>query len=214
MDVQSSGTADGTRVWQYTCNSSSVAQKWIIQVDGTLKNPNSGKCLQPVAGGTTDGTKLEIRTCAGTAIQKWGVRPISIMQNQSTSTLCLDSANGQVAAGTSGWMWNTTCDYSTDQQLEFVQTTPGSNEGTYAMYNRALCIATQNAGTANGTKVIVTACSGNANQQWIRQPDSTLKDVNSGKCMQPVGGATANGTLMEIQPCTTAAIQKWNFALF
>jgi hypothetical protein len=64
-------TANGSQVAYYGCGSSSNAgQKWEY-VGGTLRNPNSGKCLQPVGGSTVNLTKLEIQPCDGSTMQQW-----------------------------------------------------------------------------------------------------------------------------------------------
>ena len=44
LDVSGGGTADGTKIQLWTCNGSG-AQNWTPQSDGTLRNPQSGKCL-------------------------------------------------------------------------------------------------------------------------------------------------------------------------
>ena len=69
LDVRSSGTANGTEVQLWTCNGTG-AQRWVSQDGGTLKNPQSNKCL--AGGAKPNGTQLEIQTCdAGKAGQRW-----------------------------------------------------------------------------------------------------------------------------------------------
>lgn len=70
LDVQSSGTAMGTAVGTYGCNGSG-AQKWVLQPNGTLLNPNSGYCLDNPDGTTVDGTGLRIWDCNGSAAQRF-----------------------------------------------------------------------------------------------------------------------------------------------
>ena len=41
------------------------------QADGTVRNPQSGKCLDAAGGSTADGTALHIWDCNGAANQKW-----------------------------------------------------------------------------------------------------------------------------------------------
>ncbi|WP_235854343.1 ThuA domain-containing protein [Nonomuraea aridisoli] len=65
LDVSDGGTADGTRVQIWDC-AGVGAQNWTIEADGTLKNPQSGKCLDG-----SDAAQLVIRTCDGGAAQKW-----------------------------------------------------------------------------------------------------------------------------------------------
>lgn len=78
LSVVGNGTANGTAVDALSCNvSSNPGQVWevtsAIDTGGftTLKNPNSGKCVQPVGGATASGTKLEIQPCTTATAQKW-----------------------------------------------------------------------------------------------------------------------------------------------
>ncbi len=50
-------------------------QKWQAGTDGSLKNTNSGLCLDDPNSSTTEGTRLQIYTCNGTAAQKWTLPP-------------------------------------------------------------------------------------------------------------------------------------------
>ena len=50
LDVDAAGTANGTTVDLYTCNGT-AAQVWVPQSNGSLLNPNSGKCLDDTGYG-------------------------------------------------------------------------------------------------------------------------------------------------------------------
>ena len=65
------GTAAGTAVQLWDCNGTG-AQQW-SHTSGTqaLRNPQSGRCLQPVGRVQTDGTRTEIANCDGSAVQRW-----------------------------------------------------------------------------------------------------------------------------------------------
>jgi hypothetical protein len=54
----------------WTCNNSG-AQQWTAPGDGTLHNPQSGRCLDAAGGGTADGTPVIIFDCGGGANQSW-----------------------------------------------------------------------------------------------------------------------------------------------
>ncbi|WP_103348906.1 RICIN domain-containing protein [Amycolatopsis sp. CA-128772] len=66
-------TADGTPVQLYDCNGS-AAQTWQPRGDGSVLNPQSGKCLDDPGSSTTPGTQLVIRACTGGANQRWTLR--------------------------------------------------------------------------------------------------------------------------------------------
>src|SRR5690606_17388974 len=65
LDVAGGDTADGTRVQIWECNNTG-AQNWTVEQDGSLKNPQSGRCLDG-----SDAAQLVIRTCDGSANQKF-----------------------------------------------------------------------------------------------------------------------------------------------
>ncbi len=69
LDVDAAGTANGTTVDLYTCNGTG-AQTWIPQSNGSLVNPNSGKCLDDTGFGGS-GTQVQIWSCTGGTNQKW-----------------------------------------------------------------------------------------------------------------------------------------------
>jgi beta-glucanase (GH16 family) len=70
MDVASAGTANGTQVQLYDCNGSG-AQKWQAGANGSLVNPQSGRCLDATGPSSANGTRLQIWDCAGSANQQW-----------------------------------------------------------------------------------------------------------------------------------------------
>ncbi|HWG27748.1 GH12 family glycosyl hydrolase domain-containing protein [Actinospica sp.] len=69
LDVNGAGTANGTAVDLYTCNGTG-AQVWEPQSNGTLLNPESGKCLDDTGFGGS-GTQAQIWTCGGSSNQVW-----------------------------------------------------------------------------------------------------------------------------------------------
>ena len=73
--MTSSGTANGTAVQLYDCNNS-VAQVWVPQADGTLKSPNSGRCLDvgTAAGTIANTTPIDIEDCTASITQQWAAQ--------------------------------------------------------------------------------------------------------------------------------------------
>ncbi|MEU4564122.1 RICIN domain-containing protein [Actinoplanes sp. NPDC023936] len=71
MDVKGGGLApNGTIVQTWTCHNG-PSQKFVLQGDGTLKNPASGKCVDIPNSNRNDGAKLNIWTCGTGLNQKW-----------------------------------------------------------------------------------------------------------------------------------------------
>ena len=73
MDINGGGTADGTTVDLYDCNGT-AAQVFIPQSNGSLYNPQSGKCLDDTGWSTRrgpssrSGTALATRTSSGACL--------------------------------------------------------------------------------------------------------------------------------------------------
>ena len=67
-------------------------QKWERRSDGTIRNPQTGKCLEIAGFGSDDGTPLQIWECVGGDNQKWVLEPDGRIRNPKTSK-CADSAN-------------------------------------------------------------------------------------------------------------------------
>ena len=56
----------------WTCNGAARTRTGPPQSDGTLRNPQSGKCLDVSGNNSADGTVVHLWTCiAGAANQKW-----------------------------------------------------------------------------------------------------------------------------------------------
>ncbi|NUR70397.1 MAG: RICIN domain-containing protein, partial [Hamadaea sp.] len=62
----------GVQVQLYDCNGTG-AQVWQQQADGSLRNPQSGRCLDSPSGATANGTRLQIWDCNGSAAQKFAL---------------------------------------------------------------------------------------------------------------------------------------------
>jgi Ricin-type beta-trefoil lectin domain/Lytic transglycolase len=72
MGVHHGATANGTTVDLYHCNNTG-GQAWQPLSDGSLLNPQSGKCLDDTGWSTTPGTQLQIWSCTDAANQHWAL---------------------------------------------------------------------------------------------------------------------------------------------
>lgn len=70
LDVTAASTANGAQLQLYDCNGTG-AQQWVLQSDGSIKNPQSGRCMDSPSGATANGTRLQIWDCNGSAAQKF-----------------------------------------------------------------------------------------------------------------------------------------------
>ncbi|MFE1260771.1 lectin [Streptomyces albogriseolus] len=110
LDVDNAGTADGTRVQIYTCNSS-AAQRWTVSGDGTLRA--LGKCLDVSGGGTADGTRVQLWACNGTGAQVWAAQSDGTVRNPQSGK-CLDASGGTWEDRTPVHLW--TCHTGPNQK--------------------------------------------------------------------------------------------------
>ena len=62
--------AQDTPVELYACDAGVGGQVWQQQSDGSLLNPQSGRCLEATGGASANGTRLRIHDCDGSAGQK------------------------------------------------------------------------------------------------------------------------------------------------
>ncbi|MFV2103735.1 glycoside hydrolase family protein [Micromonospora sp. LOL_024] len=94
VDIQWSGTVNGTPVQLWDCNGTN-AQNWAgIGRQGTLRA--LGKCLDVAGGSHTDGARVQLWDCNGTEAQSW--IPDNGQLINTGSGKCLDA--GGAATGT------------------------------------------------------------------------------------------------------------------
>ncbi|MEV7326634.1 ThuA domain-containing protein [Micromonospora sp. NPDC093244] len=101
LDVRNAGTADGTQIQIYTCNSS-AAQTWTVTPNSTIKA--LGKCLDVSGSGTADGTKIQLWTCNGSGAQNWAAQSDGTLRNPSSGK-CLDVSGNNSADSTIVHLW-------------------------------------------------------------------------------------------------------------
>ncbi|GIJ76681.1 hypothetical protein Xph01_11130 [Micromonospora phaseoli] len=90
VDVQWSGTANGTTVQLWDCNGTH-AQNWAgVGNRGTLRA--FGKCLDVAGGSHRDGTRVQLWDCNGTAAQSWLPKNGRLVNTGSGK--CLDAFGG------------------------------------------------------------------------------------------------------------------------
>jgi len=101
LDVNQSGTANGTAVQLWTCNGTG-AQSWRLAADGTIRA--LGKCLDVSGSGTANGTLTQLWDCNGTGAQQWLVSSANDLVNPHASK-CLDAIGSSSNDGTRLQIW-------------------------------------------------------------------------------------------------------------
>jgi len=135
-------------------------------------------------------------------------QPYSYDDNLSVSTgttvgvgsgRCLDDT-GNPTNGVQVYIWDCTRG-NANQQFSYTSAAQLQIAGK--------CLDANGQGTANGTKVILWTCNGQANQQWKLSVNGTITGVQSGLCLDVSGAATANGSLVQLWFCNGQANQEW-----
>jgi hypothetical protein len=130
---------------------------------------------------------------------------ISAAINGTTVGTVTDSsyASGMVGLGTSG--------YQTDQFDNLSVTLVGSATPTgpiVAGDDTADCVDANGGSSANGTKIQMWPCNGNASSQsWTMASNGTVQ-IN-GNCLDITNASYTNGTLIEEWTCNGGANQQW-----
>ncbi|MFG3227215.1 ricin-type beta-trefoil lectin domain protein [Kitasatospora sp. NPDC048194] len=84
LDVVKGGTDNNTAVQLYQCNNTG-AQQWVPgPYPGTLKNPQSGRCLADPASNRTPRTQVIIYDCLNIADQKWAATSGNVLPAAQT----------------------------------------------------------------------------------------------------------------------------------
>jgi GH25 family lysozyme M1 (1,4-beta-N-acetylmuramidase) len=110
---------------------------------------------------------------------------------------CLDDPSGRTASGTRLQVWR--CLGDAYQRWTVVQ------DGTLRI--NGACLA--EAGTGNGSAVVLNVCDRTSGQRWQVGTSGQLVNTASGRCLDDTGWGTANGTLVQMWACTGGADQHW-----
>jgi len=71
------------------------------------------------------------------------------------------------------------------------------------------CLGANNKGTTNGTTVVIGDCTGQPDQQWNVNANSSVTGVQSNLCMDANAKGTANGTKIILWSCNGQTNQQW-----
>ena len=199
LDLDGDGTANGTKLELWDCNTAG-GQQWVPTADGGLLNPQSGRCLDDPSGNTADGTPLQLYDCqANDVAQQFRVFTPII----GPGGKCLDVAGNDVGGDGAGIdLWDCIGNHTdnccglhaaADQQLSL------NPNGTITTLGR--CLDLDGDGTVNGTQLELWDCNSAGGQQWVPQANGELLNPQSGRCLDDPSGNTANGTLLQLYDC-------------
>jgi hypothetical protein len=111
MDVQASGSTDGTNIQSWTCNGTGAQAFRAEGIAGgrfRLINTSSGKCVDVRSSGSADGTNIQLWTCNGTGAQSFQIEDQAdgnVRLINSPNGKCIDVAAAGTANGTNIQLW-------------------------------------------------------------------------------------------------------------
>jgi hypothetical protein len=131
LDVQGAGSANFTRIQQYSCNGTGAQLFRVDDIGGgnvRLVNPESNKCVDINGAGTTNGTQVQLYDCNGTGAQSYVLQDrgnglTSLMNPHSGK--CVDVSGASNADSANVQLWD--CNGTVAQQWNF--TAAGGSSG-------------------------------------------------------------------------------------
>jgi beta-glucanase (GH16 family) len=103
VDVASAGTANGTAIQLYDCNST-TAQSWTWNSDGSVRA--LGKCMDVSGGSTANGAQVQLYDCNGSGAQGWTYNSSTGQIVNPQANKCLDATGASSANGTRLQIWD------------------------------------------------------------------------------------------------------------
>ncbi len=225
VDVNNGGTADGTNIWQWTCNGTGAQRFQFTNVANNIyeiRNVNSNKCVDVSNGGTANGTNVQLWTCNGTNAQRWAVQALGNGQYrllpQTAANECLDISNGGTADGTNVQEWG--CNGTISQIFTLAldnnaaQPIPNSTYRITTGTTSGKCVDIDNGGGYDGANVQQWGCNGSDAQRFrFRSLGGNLYEVHasvSEKCLDVSNSGTADGTNVQQWECNGTNAQIWS----
>jgi V8-like Glu-specific endopeptidase len=121
LDVNASGTADGTNIQLWNCNGTGAQRFRTEDLGGgnfSLVNTASGKCVDVSRSGVADGTNVQLWTCNRTGAQTFRRQDVGGGFGNLVNTnsgKCLDVSGFGTADGTNVQIWS--CGNNQDNQV-------------------------------------------------------------------------------------------------
>ncbi|TDB73799.1 RICIN domain-containing protein, partial [Micromonospora sp. KC723] len=125
-------------------------------VGNPLVSSSSNRCLDVIGGRNTQGAAVGIHDCQGGQNQGWVFTGAGELRTFN-ETACLDAPTN-AAAGAAPVIWP--CNGGQNQKFRH------NADGSIVGGQTGLCLDVNQGATANGTRVILWHCNGQANQRW------------------------------------------------
>jgi hypothetical protein len=194
LDTEKGALDPGTPVVLNPCDES-PGQQWLLQKDGTVRNPASKACL-------TTGARPTIEVCGEdpklVPLQRWSYLVDEAVLQQTAAPACVDHGQSGEGAPVRRRLCASDGADAADQQWTAVEKDGTLREGTAEKTGR--CLDTGKDASGDGAPVVLRTCDGGPSQQWEPRDDGTLFNPASGRCAG-TDGALAPGTPFVLLPC-------------
>ncbi|MFC0540265.1 ricin-type beta-trefoil lectin domain protein [Kutzneria chonburiensis] len=199
LTVNNAATTAGTGVVLWNCSAGDPGQQWVQRLDGTVLNPNAGRCL--TGASDTNGGAFTIQDCTAAALQQWRMSAQTLWTGAIVGVggKCTD-IKAEDPANTTVWLWD--CFGASGQQW--------TDQGDGRLLSLSNCIDIVSVN--NGTAIGVTTC-GSGSQQWAERPDGAIVNTYAGRVLDDQYGSTDNGTKMQIWDFVGTPQQRWAIPL-
>lgn len=215
------GSGTLTQLWQ--CLSGDANQQWRAEPVASkpdalgveIVNVATGLCLDNLDlvstdHGTDNGTRIDLWNCNAGANQLWKLpypgpgtsdRLISAYPSGTSTPLCADDYDSSTTNGNK-------IDIATCDDTAAAQDWTIATNGTLTIDGK--CMDVTGEATADDSKVGLSTCNGQTNQQWVFLSDGAILGVQSGLCLDERSTATI-GTQLMIADCENPpdAAQTW-----
>ncbi|MEU8820035.1 ricin-type beta-trefoil lectin domain protein [Actinoplanes sp. NPDC048796] len=177
--------------------------------------PVKGPQASPAAGGTTSNGKPPASkpgTSDSTPTKPAAIKP----PPAQTATVRAVSGAGSIVEYATGRCLDVTDGaYGSNPQLQIWDCNGGPNQawtlysdGTIRAFNR--CMTAQGANTQNGTKIILSTCTGGAAQRFTLNSSHDLVNVSADRCVDVIDKNAFNGAKLQLWDCAGTDNQKWS----
>jgi hypothetical protein len=181
-ELRSTGTAFGAPVssWKETNLGANTGLPFDLEPRTyELVDRNSGKCMEVAGGSQTDPALFQQWDCFGGLHQRFRIVPIAGTEQYQVEPAhvngaaldgkarCLDVGNQSTADDTPIVQWQCLGQGNQQVLLDYVEGSSYDAVFRLRFAHSAKCAAIQDAGTANGDKLIQRPCATGSEQQWI-----------------------------------------------
>jgi beta-glucosidase len=206
LDNEYANATAGNTVQIFGCNAG-TAQDWTAEPDGTFRWNGTSYCLNVSSATNSEGYHLvDLAACdASSQAMQWIPRADDSLYNPGTGWCLADPG----ASTTSVQVIDGTCNGSASQHWYLPYTRPAVSGSVVSKITAGpKCMDDANSSTANGNKIQIWDCIGDAAQTgWTIAADGTLQIY--GKCIAAQNNGTANGTLIVLWSCEGNPNSVW-----